>query len=138
MEGFLTKWPVSVYLIILTFPCFLVQEGSTDSLYELPQVSRDGQELSPVPIRRPYSPKCLADSGKWGGSEPCIALVSITGLPKLHTCLRVEPQIISCANESRSRATRAGSCREDLNKRECQPSARFRNNQILPVFKLRG
>ncbi|KAI4874424.1 hypothetical protein NFI96_016315, partial [Prochilodus magdalenae] len=49
-------------------------EGSTDSLYELPQRNCGGQEFSPVPRRRPCSPKCLVDSSKWGGSEPCIAL----------------------------------------------------------------
>ena len=67
---------------ILTVLCFLVQEGSTDSLYELPQRSYGGQEFSPVPRRRPCSPKCLVDSSKWGGSEPCIALVSTTPLSK--------------------------------------------------------
>ncbi|KAL7848313.1 hypothetical protein AOLI_G00230310 [Acnodon oligacanthus] len=59
---------------ILTVLCFLVQEGSTDSLYELPQRSYGIQEFSPVPRRRPCSPKCMVDSSKWGGSEPCIAL----------------------------------------------------------------
>uniref|UniRef100_A0A3B1JTD9 SAM domain, SH3 domain and nuclear localisation signals 1b n=1 Tax=Astyanax mexicanus TaxID=7994 RepID=A0A3B1JTD9_ASTMX len=53
--------------------CFTL-DGSTDSLYELPQRSPAGPELSPVPRRRPCSPRCLVDSGKWGGSEPCIAL----------------------------------------------------------------
>ncbi|XP_017567406.1 SAM domain-containing protein SAMSN-1b isoform X3 [Pygocentrus nattereri] len=53
--------------------CFTL-EGSTDSLYELPQRSYGMQEFSPVPRRRPCSPKCLVDSSKWGGSEPCIAL----------------------------------------------------------------
>lgn len=50
----------------------LVQDGSTDSLYEPAQIGQKTQDVLP---RRLPSPNTVKNISVWSGSEPCIAMV---------------------------------------------------------------
>lgn len=62
---------MSFFLLILC----LVQDGSTDSLYEPAQIGLNSQDSLP---RRPPSPNSAKNMGVWSGSEPCIAMVGLS------------------------------------------------------------
>ncbi|KTF76928.1 hypothetical protein cypCar_00015381, partial [Cyprinus carpio] len=68
----------------------LVQDGSTDSLYEPAQIGQNTQDLLP---RRLPSPNSVKNISVWSGSEPCIA----TKLPETHTSKTQESKILEKA-----------------------------------------
>uniref|UniRef100_A0A8C2JTA1 SAM domain, SH3 domain and nuclear localisation signals 1b n=1 Tax=Cyprinus carpio TaxID=7962 RepID=A0A8C2JTA1_CYPCA len=68
----------------------ILEDGSTDSLYEPTQISQNSQDLLP---RRPPSPNAVKIMGMWSGSQPCITMK----LPETHTSKTQESKTLGKA-----------------------------------------
>lgn len=97
------------FLLTILILC-LVQDGSTDSLYEPAQIGLNSQDSLP---RRLPSPNSAKNMGVWSGSEPCIAMVG------LFACAYKRKGIHMAFHETLNCSYVECDIEENINKRKC-------------------